>query len=288
LIGAATTVGNENYPAKLADWLRDHHGAFLSNAAERWAYDFDAPSKGGTPHHLNALPPAPPPTPQPAHPAVSAEPAPSMTPPPIPLVARPALAGEGRWQPVGPAVDGVPAMYEVQFRADDVYTSQITTAVEIDPHFLRLTLVPGLTQPGGTWPHPPMITHAELPDIVAAFNGGFRFADAQGGMYLDHRVAAPLRDGAASFVTYADGHVDIGSWGSEVRMTPDVVSVLQNLVPMVDDGRITPSATSSDHRIWGDTLGADTIVARSGLGVTAGGALVYVAGPALSGRTCGP
>ena len=72
-------------------------------------------------------------------------------PSPVPLVVQPALAGEGDWQPTGPLVHGMPAMYVAQFRADDIYTSQITSAVWIDPKLLRLQLVPGSTEPGGTW-----------------------------------------------------------------------------------------------------------------------------------------
>ena len=51
---------------------------------------------------------------------------------------------KAKWQPTGPLVDGVPAMYVAQFRADDIYTSQITSAVWIDTKLLRVELVPGL------------------------------------------------------------------------------------------------------------------------------------------------
>jgi len=283
-VGAAGAPGNQGYSAKLADWFRSHHAAFVVSNLERWYYELNQPAKGGSPHHLNALPrtggvvrtPA-----KVARVTVAHLPPPA----PIPLIVEPALPGEGVWRPVGPTVDGFPGMYEAQFRADTVYTSQITTAVWIDPELMRLSLIPGLTEPGGHWAHPPYITHAELPTIAAAFNGGFRFQDAQGGFYLDGRTAIPLRKGAASLVFYRNGTVDVGSWDEEVHMTPDVVSVLQNLVPMVDHGQVAPSATYNDTTIWGATLGADTVVARSGVGVTADGALVYVAGPALSAKT---
>ena len=68
-------------------------------------------------------------------------------------------------------------------------------------------------------------------------------------------------------------------------MTPSVVAVLQNLVPMVDQGVVSPSATYHDVAVWGNTLNTSTVVARSGVGVTANGALVYVAGPALTAKT---
>jgi hypothetical protein len=297
VIGAMRTPGNENFQAKWADWLRSHHAAVLANAVEQYYYDLHVPPKGGAPSHLNAVP-APvehsdplergnlaqrPAAVDPTH---AAAPRPGLPPPTdISLVVQPPLPGEGKWVPAGVMVDGVPAMYVAQFRADDIYTSQITSAVWIDPTLLHVALVPGAEEPGGQWPEPPDISGSALTTIVAAFNGGFRMQDAHGGFYLGGREQVPLRVGAASMVVYTDGHVDIGSWGTEVTMTPRVAAVLQNLVPIVDHGQTAPAATYNDASIWGATLGAATVVPRSGIGVTASGALVYVAGPALTARS---
>jgi hypothetical protein len=68
-------------------------------------------------------------------------------------------------------------------------------------------------------------------------------------------------------------------------MTPTVRTVLPNLVLLVDRGQLASNATYCDARLWGATLGANTIVARSGIGVTSSGALLNVAGPALTART---
>jgi hypothetical protein len=288
VFGAASTPGNEDFKAKWADWLRGHDAAFLVNPMEQWYYSSHAPSKGGAPRGLNSIPAA---GERPATPAGSPLAAPSAVPAglpapsPVPLVVSPALAGEGQWQPTGPIIDGRAAMYVAQFRADTVYTSQITSAVWIDPTRLKVRLIPGATEPGGTWAIPPYLSGTAEANAVAAFNGGFRFQDAQGGFYLDGRAAVPLVTGAESVVIYKDGHVDIGTWGTEVTMTAGVEAVLQNLVSLVDQGQIAPDATYNDAHIWGNTLGANTVVARSGLGVTADGALVYVAGPALTAKT---
>ncbi|HMC38389.1 MAG TPA: phosphodiester glycosidase family protein [Acidimicrobiales bacterium] len=278
VLGAYATAGNENFSAKWADWLRSHDAGFLVNHFEAYYYSHNAPKKGGQPKALNPVPKAS---------VVKAPVPPAMLPAPgpVPLVVSPALPGEGQWQPVGPLVHGQVGMYEAQFRADTIYTSEITSAVWIDPLLIKVSMVPGRTEPGGTWPHPPYITPAELPAVAGAFNGGFRFQDAHGGFYLDGRPAVPLRTGAASLVIYNDGRVNVGSWGTDVTMTPKVSAVLQNLVLMVDGGVLSPSATYNDTRVWGSTLGANVVVARSGVGVTASGALVYVAGPALTART---
>jgi hypothetical protein len=292
--------GNQSFEAKWADWLRAHHGGLVAQRFEELYYSAAAPAKGGRPRSLNKVPatvgdattttgPAAPrvPTTTVTLPATTTTTLPPglPAPSPVPLVVQPALAGEGDWQPTGPLVHGVPAMYVAQFRADDIYTSRITSAVWIDSKLLRLELVPGSTEPGGTWAHPPYVTNGELPYLVAAFNGGFRFQDARGGIFLEGKAGVPLVPGAASFVIYKDGRVNMGTWGKEVSMSPGVGSVLQNVVLLVDHGQLAPSATYTDNAIWGYTLGGGYVVPRSGIGVTADGALVYVAGPALTAKS---
>jgi hypothetical protein len=61
--------------------------------------------------------------------------------------------------------------------------------------------------------------------------------------------------------------------------------VLQNLTLLVDGGEIDPSVSHNDTKAWGYTLKGNIAVARSGVGVTANGALLYVAGPALTAKT---
>src|ERR1019366_3635571 len=117
---------------------------------------------------------------------------------------------------------------------------------------------------------------------VAAFNGGFVMNVAGGGYYTEGSMIDPLVPGAASLVIYSDGSVNVGAWGSDVAMTPSVVSVRQNLVPLVAAGQPTPQAASPDWQAWGDTCGATSCSAavpgieqqrRSGVGVAAGPAL---------------
>ena len=281
--GALATPGNQNFQAKWVDWLRGHDAAWIANALETYYYNHTAPAKGGAPHALNSLPTgaaADPPASK-----VRTTVAHLNSPAPVPLVVAPALPGEGVWNPVGTPVNGVPAMYVAQFRADTVYTSQITSAVWIDPTLLRVALIPGAQEPGGQWAQTPYINAAQLPSAVAAFNGGFRIQDSRGGFYLNGRMSAPLRTGAASLVIHENGKIDVGAWGSDVSMSPDVTAVLQNVVLLVNHGQLAPNATYTDTAIWGSTLGGNTVVARSGVGITADGALVYVAGPALTAKS---
>ena len=60
------------------------------------------------------------------------------------------------------------------------------------------------------------------------------------------------------------------------------MSVRQNLDLLVDGGQPVPGLDAADTTQWGYTLGNRVYVWRSGLGVTADGALVYVGGPGLN------
>ena len=187
----------------------------------------------------------------------------------------------------GPRIDGKSPMYWTEFRPDPNYPSEVSYAVWIDMKIARLELVAGSDQPGGTWAHPFYVAPAELPRLMAAFNGGFQFRadDARGGYYSDGKTAVPLVPGAASLVIYKNGQVQIGSWGDGLSVGPDVQSVIQNVVLLVDNGQIPATATYTDNSYWGFTLGGGPVAPRSGVGITASGALVYVAGPELSARS---
>jgi hypothetical protein len=65
-------------------------------------------------------------------------------------------------------------------------------------------------------------------------------------------------------------------------MTSNVASVRQNLDLVVDGGRPVPGLNANDVSKWGFTLKNSVYVWRSGVGVTASGALVYVGGPDLN------
>jgi len=229
--------------------------------------------------------------PRPLAPAGSAAVPWSPLPSPAPLApwGRPAAAGAGTWSPAGRPVGGVPTVYQTTLVP--LGGTEPTGIAWMDTRLLAARLYSGSKSPGGgPYRYTAPIQPAQAATLVAAFNGGFMMNAAGGGYYTQGRAIDPLRPGAASLVIYADGSVDIGVWGRDVRMTANVVGVRQNLVPLVADGRPTPQAASTDWQAWGSTCGASSCAAsvpgienqwRSGLGITADGALVYAAGPAL-------
>jgi hypothetical protein len=197
--------------------------------------------------------------------------------------ASPVIAGEGQWSPAGRLVDGIPALYVTTLRPDAVHTSYVVGVAWMDTKLLKATLYSGSQIPGGgPYSHTAPIQPAAATSLVAAFNAGFLMPTANGGYYTDGKVVVPLRTGAASFVVYNNGTSTVGVWGRDVTMGPTVVSVRQNLDLLVDNGKPVSGLNASDTTQWGATLGNKVYVWRSGLGVTADGALVFVGGPGLN------
>ncbi len=294
VVGALRAPGNASFKAKWADWLRDHNGATLVNALEEVYFARDAPKKGGQPKHGVERVAAPvavnikgshnPPggvskpgavTPVPT--TVPHLPAPA----PVRLVTA-SIAGEGVWQPTGPLIGGQAGLYVTQVRPDSVHTSVLVSLAYMDTKLFRLHLMPGTQEPAQKFATPSAITSELRPKVVAAFNSGFRFNDGAGGFYLEGNEAAPLKDGKASVVIYKDGHVDIGQWGREVRLTGDVESVRQNLVLLVDHGAAVQGLNPDDNSVWGPTLNGKVLVPRTGVCVDAQGGVIYVGGPGMN------
>jgi len=218
----------------------------------------------------------------------------AISPLPAPKALKPfgstASAGEGSWHTVGRPVGGTRAIYETTLVPPG--GNQVAGIAWMDMRLLSARLYSGSMSPGkGPYRFTAPVLPAYARTLVAAFNGGFVMNVAHGGYYTEGRVVDPLRTGAASFVIYANGGVNVGAWGSDVSMTSRVVSVRQNLVPLVADGRVTAAASSANWRTWGSTCGVYSCAKsvpgiehqwRSGVGITSKGALVYVTGPALS------
>lgn len=275
------------------EWLRDNGGAWLVDAVENWWYTNHPPPVGGTP---STLPRAPSTVPQVTTPVVAdaRQPLPPPGPPEPPPVtlhpvltpAAPVLPGEGQWT-VTAGTPARPAVATTWVRPDALHTSVVVGILRIDPALTRLRLIAGTEQPGGPAPSGGAVPLEDRASLVAAFNAGFRMKDSKGGWSSEGLNPWPLRDGAASLVFRDDGRADVGVWGREITLDPHITAVRQNLALLVDNGQLVPGTDDSSSWRWGGTVGNKVLVNRSGVGITADGAIVYVGGPALSVATLG-
>jgi len=210
---------------------------------------------------------------------------PHLTPPPP--ITSPVVTPEpkeGQWQPVASRVDGIPAIYVTRVRADDVHTSYYASVMWIDTLLTRAVLIPGYEEPGGPNPYDGALPEELWPDVLANVNGAFRLDDSRGGYYYEGTTVRPLVKGRASAVIYKDGSVAIGEWGRDLRMTPEVSVVRQNL-DLIVDGGISQVSNGADNVVWGATTDKESLAWRAALGERADGSLVYVGSPYLSAES---
>ena len=270
--------GTDSVSARLSEWARDHRLGGAVTWLERRTYR--PPKVGGTPPATSPL--------GGQRTASSAGPPAAVAGPALPLpvrpLATPALSGEGGWH-VLTRVSGRPAIAAAYLRPDAIHTSYVAGVVWINPRLVSAQLHPGTLDPGGTgWAGSTSLSAGRRAGLLAAFNSGFRLTASHGGFYLAGRHAGHLRPGAASMVFGRNGSLTVGTWNRDVRLTPDVLAVRQNLALLVEGGRITPGV-DSDAGVWGATLGNAKYVWRSGIGVRRDGGVVYVAGNRLTARS---
>ncbi|HEX4791427.1 MAG TPA: phosphodiester glycosidase family protein [Actinospica sp.] len=278
-----TAPGTDPFAARVAEWARDHHLSMAVTWLENESYT--APATGGklSASQLAQLQSKKAPgTAQDArektHLAVADKPL-NITP-----FAAGAIPGEGVFSPavVGPL--GNPVVETAALRPDADHTSNLAYVAWLNQKALTFTLHPGYQQPGGDWDEPDHISAALRPRLVATWNGGFKVDpdDAMGGFYEDGRTAVPLVDGKAAEVFYKDGSLKIGEWGRDLAMTDKVAAVRENLNLLVDNGNVTVGEYDGSGADWGYTIKGWYYIARSGVGVTATGDIVYVGGSELS------
>lgn len=283
---------------RAVEWLRLRGGAGVVNGAEHWWYSRHAPPDGGAPDIPlivagNALSgtASPPPantlvagrattTAPKGSPTVAAVAAITSLTPVRPLVAQP-LPGEGQWTVVSGDAKH-PAIAVTRIRPDAVHTSLVVALARMDTSLVRLRLLAGTEDPGGSWPEHGQVPPAERPKLLAVFNAGFRQRESEGGYWVAGRQGAPLVKGAASVVVHTDGTATVAQWGRDATLGPDVLSVRQNLSLIVDNSLPVPGIDQANNARWGKTVGHKVLVWRSGMGVTKDGALIYAGGPGMS------
>ena len=157
------------------------------------------------------------------------------------------------------------------------------TLMRFDQSLVHLTLHTGSSDGGELgWTYGDRISAREIHLLLAAFNGGFKLTYHDVGFMSGGHVAAALTSGLASIVTYTDGTTNIGAWRAGVPSAHKAVfSVLQNQRLLVDRGVPAANVSKCIIACWGETIGSATTSARSGLGITAAGQLVWAAGEQL-------
>lgn len=220
--------------------------------------------------------------------------------PPAPLtpVVSPPLPNEGVWlgtddDPFVGKNPGLPTAFVQTFIRTDQQRAYARVYVTLwDPRQVALHMVAGTVEPVsatgevGTGQIPR--TPETLKSLVAGFNGGFQAVHFEGGMQVNGIMYLPPKPYAATVAELRDGTTAIGVWpDGQPEVPDDILSLRQNLVPIVKDGVINPYKQVK----WGGTPpgSQDAIhTTRSGICLTKDNFVGYFFGsdmtPELLGR----
>jgi hypothetical protein len=274
-LGALTGPSNSSFSIRSVEWLRDHGAAGIVAKVESVYYSLTAPAKGGP--TLRILP----------HTGLrtavaSRAPGSSTTvdrPARIAPLIRPALQGEGLWNgTLARESRNDPPLLVTTFRSDpSEYPRLVAGVAWINTSRTSISLIPGREEPSVSLPGRGSmdVPVSRRGALLATFNSGFKLADSRGGWALDGHTYAPMRDGQATFVRYADGRYDVVAWHGGRRVAPSIVFARQNLPLIVSGSQL--GANLSNAAQWGATVGNAVQVWRSGIGIDGHGNLLYAA-----------
>ncbi|MGO9489262.1 MAG: phosphodiester glycosidase family protein [Solirubrobacteraceae bacterium] len=274
-VGALTEPSNSSFGIRSVEWLRDHGAAPIVAKVESVYYSLTAPAKGGP--ALRALPR----TGVQSPPSLTAQGPGALVDRPrrIAPLAQPALPGEGIWSAtMAHESRNDPPLLVTTFRSDpSEYPRLVAGVAWINASNTRISLYAGRLEPSVELPSrgPMEVPPDARAKLLATFNSGFKLADSHGGWALNGRTYAPMREGQATFVRYADGRYDVVSWHGGPRVGESVVFARQNLPLLLEDGQLSRRLANGSE--WGATVGNAVQVWRSGIGIDAHGNLLYAA-----------
>lgn len=195
--------------------------------------------------------------------------------------------GEGRWTPVLQDSSGRPIIAKTFLHPDPQRPYAYAAVVAFDLNATRLHFVLGFDEPASAvrLNRPGRIPAGDLQPgvLLAAFNGGFKARHGQFGAMVDGVTVLPPRQDLGTVAIYANGHVAMGAWGTDLSATPDLAAWRQNGPLLIRHGVAADPATTDTPAVWGEIMGGKTATWRSGLGLSANGrTLYYAAGPSLT------
>jgi hypothetical protein len=189
--------------------------------------------------------------------------------PPFPKVAGKA---DGTWLPVPGG------FFKTVIHPDEKRTFAAVAVVAIDLSQVELAMVAGTLEPASTLvpaaQRPGVVPPSALPNLVAAFNGGFKAEHGHYGMMVDRVVLLPTRERACTVAILDDGAVKIGAELDEATQL-QVRSSRQTPPCLLTDGVVDDRTSDDNAKRWGAAVGGATVIRRSALGVSADGKTLF-------------
>jgi hypothetical protein len=160
--------------------------------------------------------------------------------------------------------------------------------VAVDLRRVSVGLVAGTREPLSTTVpdthRPGVIPGADLPALLAVFNGGFMVHHGAWGMMIGGEVFLPPRDEGCTIGLYRDGTVRVRTFTA--LPTAEIVAYRQTPPCLVEQGAVHDDLLGADKpRRWGLSPTGGVTIRRSALGLAEGGrTLLYGLGEDITPR----
>ncbi len=223
--------------------------------------------------------------------------APSTVKPPFEEVA---AAADGTWLEVAPPGSRQSAaMWKTLIHPDPKRPFAAVAIVAIDRRAVDLHVAPGTDEPKA--PRIPNVVRSglvppkEQPLLVAAFNGGFRAMHGNYGMMAGGITFIAPRDIACTVAFFEPGKAQatdhdltIQTWSKIAERRDEMTAFRQTPPCLIEGGEPNPGLLQEFNRNWGATVGGDTIIRRSAIGLSRDRRhLFYALGDAVTAQSIG-
>lgn len=212
--------------------------------------------------------------------------APDRITPPEPNVA---TEEDGVWLAFGPKAT---PFYKTVIHPDKKRPFAAVAVVAMDLKVFSLHAVAGTDEPKSQHVQKSertgLVPDGERARAMAVFNGGFKAMHGNYGMRLGSAVFVPPRDIACTLGFMPDGSLMIRTFSEIKHLEPSMLGYRQTPPCLVEQGAPNPGLLHEFNRNWGATVGGDTIIRRSAIGLSADKRfLFYALGDATTAQSIG-
>ncbi len=208
-----------------------------------------------------------------------------------------AAQGDGVWIPmqVGApaegAADASPLLWKSVVHPDPKRGFAAVAIVAIDLRRIGLHLISGTLEPFSVTVakerRQGLVAKDDLPELIAAFNGGFKATHGHYGMMIDGDTYLPPRDIACTIALLRDGSIGIRTWSAIKDQEASMAAYRQTPPCLVEEGKLNANLTEYNKN-WGATVSGETVIRRSAVGVDkTGRTLFYALGEAVTAQAIG-
>ena len=191
--------------------------------------------------------------------------------------------GDGEWVKVpDPRHPELPALLYKTLIHPDInrsWADLFVAAVSLDEALLHAVAGTGepKSDPGApAFKRTGRVPEDDIPNLLAAFNGGFMAEHGHYGMRVDGVTLLKARPKSCTVVGFSNGSVEIATWDNVSGADDRIQWFRQTPACMYENNKMHVGLQHPETRLWGATLDGDTVIRRSAIGLDESRRILYV------------